>query len=236
MSFKLYVSRSRDGLNWFDTQPIHGQHNTSATRPGVIVFQNKLWMIYRSYSARQLCVSKSTDGLSWTRPELIPKDTIDCMSGVALCVFEGALYMGYQDTRREHGGNLVSLVYSRNGVNWIKKGYDRAGHAEVTLAVFKERIRMTWCHDNNVDDVNWMGAHTNYCVHRGTLYQVWNTVNNHRLFISKSRDGVIWSHPFGLVGKTGWYPTLLSVNDDLILFYTRNSLKVMYMDPGDIVA
>lgn len=117
---RLYISRSRDGLNWFDTHPIGGQPDADPDAPDVVIFQNKLWMIYRNYDTGRLCISKSTDGLSWTRPELIPKDVIDSLGGVSLCVFEGALYMGYQRSRIASGGNFISLVYSRDGVNWLR--------------------------------------------------------------------------------------------------------------------
>lgn len=100
---------------------------------------------------------------------------------------------------------------------------------------------MRWCHDNlnERDHLDWVGSEPNYCVHKGNLYHVWNNFNHKGLFISKSQDGVNWSHPYGLVGKTGWSPVLLSVRDTLMLFYTDISegsgfSQAVIIDTGNI--
>jgi len=181
-------------------------------------FRRRYYCAFVGVRGDRLYIMRSENGKEWEEPRIVAQSEA---SSPALAVVRDRLLLGWHGT-----DNKLQLMSTGNGLHWSPKNlptlYTASGPA---LAAFQSRVVMAWegapDHRLNValgDSILRLPYKTDAkpClhVHEGRLYLAWRGADGeHRLHISSSRDGRVWTSPIVLRESSIGGPALGSLNE-----------------------
>jgi hypothetical protein len=243
--FQMYVSRSKDGNTWQDTQKIPG---IDGGAPTLVVFQNKLWLVWHGALSPQLWIAQSTDGLHW---ENIQKIKGKEAWNPSITVYENQLFMVYTHTL----SSQLWMSQSADGVQWSNTRQiegQLSSHSSITT--FNNKVVMVYAHPAIFESTMYVSFYENHSwtppqvIHgqEGAvpvlttigqwLFMVYSEPNlSSQFWASRSLDGITWQNTMKLPGQHGDVPALAVYTDIVYVVYRiGRNLYFTSCEKGDL--
>jgi hypothetical protein len=245
--YQIYISRSRNGMDWEDTQKVNGVQGGA---PTLVVFQGKLWMVYHGVFSAQLWIACSRNGLNWERMQKIVGQKA---WRTTITVYRHKLFMVYPDP----GGSQLWMSESPDGTDWFNTSpIEGQLSTNVDIAFFNGNIVMvyiapqvnlfriflshfhqnTWSEPILVDGM--LASSLSLAVVGNSLFMVYGgPTDSPKLFAARSLDlhGRIWQDFQELKSQQGENPSIAVMNGNVHVVY-RNSTQLMatFCERGDL--
>ena len=244
-AFHMYISRTKDGYAWQDTEKIPGIEGGA---PTLVVFKDKLWMVWHGALSTQLWIAQSADGLHWGSIQKIKSQ--DAWS-TSITVYDNELFMVYTDPL----SSQLWMSKSADGITWTNTAKIE-GHqgAHSSITTFKGKVFMVYNHpaiDNatlyissydksgwsNPIEIDGQAVDVPVLTNMGDwLFMVYAEPNlSTQFWASRSLDGTTWQDTVKLAGQHGDIPALAVYEDTVYVAYRDGrDLYITFCENGDL--
>ncbi|MDT7789116.1 MAG: hypothetical protein QOF58_7535 [Pseudonocardiales bacterium] len=224
---RMYYTTRKADTGWLNQAPFP-QNWLTDQRPALAVFQDRLYLSWKSHDSTFIFLASTGDGVNWTAPVAISSES---SHGPALAEWNSRLYLAY----RNNETGRIWLKDSPDGQNW---GFPWPGKADTSaepaLASFHGKLFLFWKsatpnahHYKYGTDREWDWSPQKDLP--GTadqgptavefderLHVAWKTPSG-GLQTSSTGDGDTWEAPTGINGGTTHGPALGVFYDQLYL-------------------